>query len=96
MSDQPQEAWENDDAPMPRGANTHGVTTGRWSGAAEGRKSHTVYPKQVIVLVGTLGRGIDFYGPFKDGYAAAKWVEDNLQPGADVRMEPFNNVGDES
>ncbi len=74
----------------------YGATTGRWRGAAPGRKSHTVYPKHVIVLVGTLGRGIEFYGPFKDGYTATQWAEDNLQAGADVRMESFNNVGDKT
>ncbi len=89
MSDQ--HMWEDDPVPLPKGISTHGTTTGRWA-SKQGRKSHTVYPKQVIALVGTLSRGIDFYGPFKDRYTATKWVTDNLQPGADVRMESFNNV----
>jgi len=90
MSDQT--TWENDDVPLKLPVGVHGATTGRWRGAAPGRKSHTVYVKRTILLVGTLGRGIDFYGPFEDGLVAMKWAGENLHAGADVRMEIINVV----
>lgn len=70
-----------------------GTNTGRWS-CGRGRKTHTVYPKQVMLAVGTLGKGIDFYGPFDDGLIAMKWAGDNLHTGADVRLEILYNVRD--
>lgn len=82
-------AWENDDTPLPR---TAAKTEHQFHGAAPGRKSHTVYPKQVIVLVGTLGGGIEFYGPFADGFIAMEWAGEHFQVGVDVRLETLNIV----
>lgn len=76
------------------GAPHRGAVTGRWS-AKSGRKTHTVYPKQVMLAVGTLGRGIDFYGPFDDGLIAMQWAGGNLNAGADVRLEVLYNVRDD-
>lgn len=74
----------------------HGVETGRWSlEGPQGRKSHTVHSKQVIVLVGTMGAGIEFYGPFKDGHAAMEWAGENFQAGVTIHMETINIVRSE-
>jgi hypothetical protein len=69
----------------------HGAVTGRWSGKS-GFRTHTVYPKRVMLAVGTLGQGLDFYGPFDDGIIAMRWAADNLTTGADVRLETIHIV----
>lgn len=88
-----QHAWEPGEGGIPSSqisGQYHGVTTGRWRG--DGRKTHTTYAKRVMVLIGTLGGGIDFYGPFDDAGVAMKWAEANLHVGADVRLEILNIV----
>jgi hypothetical protein len=45
-----------------------------------------------MLAVGTLGRGIDFYGPFDDGIIAMRWAANNLTTGADVRLETLHIV----
>ncbi len=64
----------------------HGPITGRWPSNNE-RATHTVYPKRVMVVVGTFGSGLDFYGPFKDAIDANHWVKEHLVVGTNVRLE---------
>jgi len=51
--------------------------------------THTVYPVKYLVVVGTLGAGFEFYGPFDDIDATDSWVRQNLHTGASVRVEEF-------
>ena len=88
-----QHTWEPSEDIAP-----HGVTTGRWSGTATKRKSHTVFSTKFMVVTGTLSQGFEFYGPFDTEVDAERWVWDNLKPITKknaVHIEKFNHVGSE-
>jgi hypothetical protein len=56
---------------------------------------HTVYAKRYMIVVGTLGTGFEFFGPFDDIPATDRWTRDNMHVGASVRVEKFNLVRSE-
>jgi len=62
-----------------------------WLGKV-GRTTHTVYGKKTMVVVGTMGAGFDFYGPFDDLNSVDEWVRQNLHVGTPVHVELFNDV----
>lgn len=70
---------------------THGAVTGHWSGKNR-PMTHTAYPVKYLVVVGTLGTGFGFYGPFDTIDAADAWTLKNLRKGAYARVEAFNDV----
>ncbi len=72
-----------------------GTMTGRWA-ATGGRMTHTVYPKMVMVVVGTLGLGFEFYGPFKNTMAAERWAKKNVPTGMTVLIEQLNFVKEDT
>ena len=72
-----------------------GTVTGRWP-RRDGRVTNTVYAKQYMVIVGTLGQGFEFYGPFDTVAKAAEWAGDNLHTGVYVNVEEFHNVRDDA
>lgn len=41
-------------------------------------KTHVVHPTKVILSVGDLHLGYEFYGPFDGPVAAANWLSENL------------------
>jgi hypothetical protein len=76
----------------------HGVTTGRFppSKLNFGRVTHTVYPVKYMVVVGTLGQGFDFYGPFNTAEKATAWARHNLHIGVSVTVEKFHDVREDA
>ncbi len=56
--------------------------------------TNRVYREMIVVCLGDIEDGFEFYGPFHDTFSARAWVKDNVDPKETAKQITVNDVRD--
>ncbi len=54
--------------------------------------THRMYRELIVVSLGDIADGFEFYGPFENGHAALTWVKANVDPDETAKYITVNDV----